>query len=196
MLLKIATYFLAPMIYQTPESSGSVSTDDKQIFVRSYEHRSPTIEQYKVAGVFGAEETPFALSLRFREGQWDVQLESGNRAPVKIRLDKAYNSIPVSRIVVSAEQDEKEVVVMLPFGKPHSECFVNGDEVYSQLAIMNDGKVSLEHFPNCAFAETRPAVIRSRGALLVGPPPHAASPIPIRPPESPTSPIRAAGCGG
>ena len=172
MFYKIAASFLAVLVPQAPDAAGSPVADDKPIFVRSYEHPSPTVQEYKVAGVLGTEETPYAISLRFREGQWDIQLENGSRAPFRVRLDKAYNSIPVSRIVVAMEDGGRRFVVLIPFGKPHSECFANGEDVYSQLSVGSEGRVRLEHFPNCAFEEAVPPVGQTRGVLLVGPLPQ------------------------
>jgi hypothetical protein len=172
---EIAAAFLAALAFQATDYTDSPApeADDKPIFVRSYEHPLPTVREYKVAGVFGAQETSFVLSLRFRNGQWDVQLESGIQSPLKVRLDKAYNSIPVSGIVAAVEDGDRRLVALIPFGKPHSECFGNGDEVYSQLSIRSAGEVRLEHFPKCVFEEGAPPVSKSRGVLLVGPPPQS-----------------------
>ena len=171
---KITAAFLAALVLQAPDSAGSPApeADDKPIFVRSYEHPSPTVRRYEVAGVFGAEETPYEISLQFRNSQWDVQIKSGSRTPLKVRLDKAYNSIPVGGIVVAMEDRGRGFVVLIPFGKPHPECFGNGDEVYSQLSIRSAGEVRLEHFPQCVFEEGAPPVSKSHGMLLVGPPPQ------------------------
>lgn len=171
MLNKLGVSFVAVLALQPSLAAGS-PVNDKPIFFRSYEYPSPTIEKYEIAGVYGVDEIPYAISLQLRDEQWEVRLESGRHSPIKVRLDKKYNNISVSRILTVAEPEQKRFVVLIPFGNPHSECFANGDDVYSQLSIGSDGRVRLEHFPKCAFEETSPPVSQSGGLLLVGPPPR------------------------
>lgn len=143
---------------------------DKPFFMLSFEHALPSVLEYREAGVFGSRKTPYAVSLRFRAGQWDVQLDRDGKLLLKARLDKAYNRIPINRMMVVSLDGDRQFVLTIPFGTPHTECFANGEEVYSQLAMQSEGKINLQHFPKCRFEEAPVQIRKSGGVLLVGPP--------------------------
>lgn len=146
------------------------SGDDKPFYFRSFEYGSPAIEQYKLAGIYGRKKTPFIVELNFRNGQWNLKISSGRGPLQNLRLDKAYNEIPVNRIAVAAGGAGDDLVVLIPFGKPHEECFANGEDVYDEV-VVDGGHVTVEHFPKCKLAIANVSVRTSRGLEIVGPPP-------------------------
>jgi hypothetical protein len=172
MFENLAASFLVALALSAPGpvDEPTPGAEDKPFFMRSFEHALPSVLEYREAGLYGARKTPYAVSLRFRSGQWDLQLERDGRLLLKARLDKAYNRIPINRVMVASQDGDRQFVVSIPFGTPHTECFANGDEVYSQLAVQSEGKINLQHFPKCRFDEAPVKISKSGGVLLVGPP--------------------------
>lgn len=153
------------------EPTSGRTDEDKPSFVRAYEHPSPVIREYRLAGIYGKHEQPFVVSLRFHDGQWDVRMERTGRPPLVLRLDKAYNAVPVNHIMVATDGEDENLIVLIPFGPAHAECFANGSEVYNRVVI-NSGKeeVSLEDFQDCELKEVSPPVKRVNGVLSVSAP--------------------------
>lgn len=163
-MLKVIALYLAAI---TPLNGQS----DKPFYFRSYENASPAIEQYKILGTFGLDKSTFSLSLSFYNGKWHVEIMNGRKRIRKLILNDSYNSIPVNRIVVTTSGGGSDLLIIIPFGKPHSECFLNGEDVYSNIVIESSDQISLEHFPKCGL-ETIDLPIKKVGdALEIGPPP-------------------------
>jgi hypothetical protein len=154
-------------------SAGAAEGGDKPFYFRSFEHAAPSVNHYRISGSYGTNNDPFALSLDFRKGQWDVEVKQRGSAPLKLRLDKVYNSIPINRILVAAEGDGRDLLVLIPFGTPRSECFANGSDVYDLVVIEKNGEITLEHFPKCDLEIINLPVERSAETLEVGAPPQS-----------------------
>jgi hypothetical protein len=152
--------------------TASESEGDKPFYFRSYENASPTIHQYKIVGTLGSAKILFTLSLNFSNGRWYVDIAERGKPVRKIILDKAYNSIPVNKIVVASDGSSSNLLVIIPFGSPHSKCFLNGEDVYSNIVIEANGRIGLEHFPECRMQTATLPVKKLKNAVEVGPPPR------------------------
>jgi hypothetical protein len=174
MVGKLALALYAVFSGAVGQPAAEDAEGDKPFFFRTYEHPSPLIREYRLGGMYGKRaDQPFVVDLRY-DGQWDVRLERTGRPPVMLRLDKAYNAIPVNRIMVAADGDDENLILLIPFGAAHTECFANGAEVYSQIVIgSGERAISLEDFKDCAVDEVLPPLKHIDGVISVGPPPQA-----------------------
>lgn len=171
MILTLAFALAAAALPASGEPATERSEGDKPFFIWAYENPSPAIREYRVGGIYGKSSQPFALSLHFRNGQWDVRVERTGQPPLSLRLDKAYNSIPINEITVATDGNDENLVALIPFGAPLTDCFANGADVYNRLIISTEKEeVLIEGFDDCKLRETSPHITRRDGIVWISPP--------------------------
>jgi hypothetical protein len=146
--------------------------DDKPFYIRSFENPSPTVDRYSISGTFGPDKTSFVLSLDYIKDKWHVGIKEGDKPARKLILNSAYKSIPINRVGIATDGSQHKLVVIIPFGDSHSNCFINGDDVYNNIVIEAGDKISLEHFPQCNPETVSLSTKKRGGSLEIAPPPN------------------------
>lgn len=141
-LVSIVAAFLAAQSY----AHANPVSPEKDMLIDSYEGFAPEITRYAIEGRFD-EKRPFGVEIARQGGHWTIRFRYvGNEAEAFTLPFKNYPSLHFEKIFVvtrSPSFADPHVMVVIPFGEPLSECFLNGEDVFRQVILGYDaGKLT------------------------------------------------------
>jgi hypothetical protein len=133
---------------------GEPGQYDKSFFADAIEGDTGKVVLYSHSGTLLAGEVEFFITSRKIDRGWEFSYAEQDRSSVKIRIGGPYEASLPARLTVFVPNARRDArVILIPFGRPNTSCFINGSEVYQNLAvtIINGHVVDVTElrFPEC-----------------------------------------------
>ena len=152
-LASLATAFLVSgscAVAQPP------SPTEKDFLFDVSEGVPPELTKYALEGRFDAKR-PFSLEIALQGDHWTIKFRyAGTEAQAFTLQSKKYPSLHFERAFVATRSPslaDPFILVVIPFGEPQTECFLNGEDVFRQVVLFYDAGrlVSVEErvFEDC-----------------------------------------------
>jgi hypothetical protein len=152
------------------------SQPEREIYVRSIEGPSIRVNHYQLRGSF-PDGDRVRVMLTENNGTWTMRIRRAGRTRQVEFPVAQFPALHLNRVGVAllrGNRSASTLLIVVPYGSDHETCFINGEDVFSELRLYESPaglRAERQRFRNCeSFVDTPRAQSRRSRVIISGEP--------------------------